>query len=83
MVMRNVLSATVGSRSTRRTASPRSIPAVGNGTGFAATRVACRVVRGGLPSSTPSGMSTGVAAGPAGASASLDHQLPVVGGLRR
>ena len=81
MVMRNVLSATVGSRSTRRTASPRSIPAVGNGAGFAATRVACRVVRGGLPSRTPSGMSTGRRRGTGRRERVAHHQLPVGGGL--
>ena len=82
MVIRNVLSATVGSRSTRRTASAeidrRAVERTA--TGSRRARVTSRVMRGGLPSSTSSGMSTGLRRRAARRST---HQAAVVGGRAR
>ena len=60
MVTRNVLSATVGWRRTRRTASARSIPSAVNGGSSGVTRATSRVMRGGLPRSAGRSMSTGL-----------------------
>ena len=82
MVMRNVLSATAGSRSTRRTASAEIDVAGGERRRLAVRRVppaascaaACRAAR-------PAACRPGSRAGPAGRERIGHHQLPVVGGV--
>ena len=59
MVMRNVLSATAGSRRTRKMASSTAMPSRTNGLLATGARFTSRVILGGLPSSTDSGMSMG------------------------
>ncbi|MNF65992.1 hypothetical protein D3C84_477750 [compost metagenome] len=58
MVIRKFLLATAGWRSTRSTASPSSRPAAAKSSPSSASRVTERCMRGALPSSTLSGMST-------------------------
>ena len=59
--MRNVLSATDGARSTRSTASARSMPSTREAAQARAARATTsRVIRGGLPSSAGRSMSTGL-----------------------
>ncbi len=60
IVTRNVLSATVGWRRTRRTASARSMPSAEKGGRAGRRRFTSRVIRGGLPRSAGRSMSTGV-----------------------
>ena len=60
IVMRKVLSATDGKRSTRRSASRTSSVASPNGTAADGTLVTSRSIFGVLPSNTSSGMSTGI-----------------------
>ena len=77
IVIRNVLSAMVGRRSRRSAASRASMPAVSNGRRATSTWVAVRVMRGGFPSNTDSGMSIGWSA----EMGVVDDQLAVVGGV--
>ncbi len=60
IVMRNVLSATAGARSTRAIASRSSIPAAANGAEDGRRLATSLVMRGGLPSSAGRSMSTGL-----------------------
>ncbi len=60
MVIRKLLLATAGWCSTRLTASSRATLAAEKSSPSSASRVTERCMRGGLPSSTSSGMSTGV-----------------------
>ena len=59
MLIRKVLFATDGKRSTRSIASRKSICPVSQAVSRGVSRVTLRVIFGGLPSSTDSGMSTG------------------------
>jgi hypothetical protein len=60
MVIRKVLSATVGRRSTRSAASRTSMSLVSSGFGSVAMLRTSRVILGGFPNSTDSGRSMGV-----------------------